>query len=110
MPASTMQKCPKYPLIPKTTFFNHWSRRGNPAAASIAAVEHEGELVAVIGKRGRSIQPEDANEYILGYTIGNDVTARDLQRRDGQWIRSKGFDTFCPIGPWIETEFESPMR
>ena len=69
-------------------------------------VEHEGELVAVIGKRGRWIQPEDANEYILGYTIGNDVTARDLQRRDGQWTRSKGFDTFCPIGPWIETEFD----
>ena len=69
-------------------------------------IEHEGELVAVIGKRGRWIQPEDANEYILGYTIGNDVTARDLQRRDGQWTRSKGFDTFCPIGPWIETEFD----
>ena len=44
--------------------------------------------------------------YILGYTISNDVTARDLQRRDGQWTRGKGFDTFCPLGPWIETEFD----
>jgi 2-keto-4-pentenoate hydratase/2-oxohepta-3-ene-1,7-dioic acid hydratase in catechol pathway len=70
-------------------------------------VEHEAELVAVIGKRGRWIQPEDAPGHVLGYTIGNDVTARDLQRRDEQWTRSKGFDTFCPIGPWIETEFDT---
>lgn len=69
-------------------------------------VEHEAELVAVIGRRGRWIAPEDAAGYVLGYTIGNDVTARDLQRRDGQWTRAKGFDTFCPIGPWIETEFD----
>jgi 2-keto-4-pentenoate hydratase/2-oxohepta-3-ene-1,7-dioic acid hydratase in catechol pathway len=69
-------------------------------------VEHEAELVVVIGKRGRWISPEDTMNYVLGYTIGNDVTARDLQRRDGQWTRSKGFDTFCPIGPWIETEFD----
>lgn len=68
-------------------------------------VEHEAELVAVIGRRGRWIDPEDAANYVLGYTIGNDVTARDLQRRDGQWTRAKGFDTFCPIGPWIETEY-----
>jgi 2-keto-4-pentenoate hydratase/2-oxohepta-3-ene-1,7-dioic acid hydratase in catechol pathway len=69
-------------------------------------VEHEAELVVVIGKRGRWIAPEDAMKHILGYTIGNDVTARDLQRRDGQWTRAKGFDTFCPIGPWIETDFD----
>jgi len=69
-------------------------------------VEHEAELVVVIGKRGRWIAPENALNYILGYTAGIDVTARDLQRRDGQWTRSKGFDTFCPIGPWIETEFD----
>jgi 2-keto-4-pentenoate hydratase/2-oxohepta-3-ene-1,7-dioic acid hydratase in catechol pathway len=69
-------------------------------------VEHEAELVVVIGKRGRWISPEKALDYVLGYTAGNDVTARDLQRRDGQWTRSKGFDTFCPIGPWIETEFD----
>jgi len=69
-------------------------------------VEHEAELVVVIGKRGRWIQTENALEYVAGYTIGNDVTARDLQRRDGQWTRSKGFDTFCSIGPWLETEFD----
>jgi 2-keto-4-pentenoate hydratase/2-oxohepta-3-ene-1,7-dioic acid hydratase in catechol pathway len=69
-------------------------------------VDHEAELVVVIGKRGRWIQPSEAFSYIYGYTIGNDVTARDLQRRDGQWTRSKGFDTFCPLGPWIETEFD----
>jgi 2-keto-4-pentenoate hydratase/2-oxohepta-3-ene-1,7-dioic acid hydratase in catechol pathway len=67
-------------------------------------VEHEAELVVVIGKRGRWIDPASAGHHILGYTIGNDVTARDLQRRDGQWTRGKGFDTFCPLGPWIETE------
>ncbi|MFZ6029136.1 MAG: fumarylacetoacetate hydrolase family protein [Chloroflexota bacterium] len=69
-------------------------------------VEHEGELVIVIGKRGRWIAAEDAFGYVLGYTIGNDVTARDLQRRDGQWTRAKSFDTFCPLGPWIETAFD----
>ncbi|HIE58279.1 MAG TPA: DUF2437 domain-containing protein [Anaerolineales bacterium] len=68
-------------------------------------VEHEAELTIVIGKQGRWIAPEDALSHVFGYTIANDVTARDLQRRDGQWTRAKGFDTFCPVGPWIETEF-----
>ncbi len=68
-------------------------------------IEHEGELAVVIGKKGRWIPAEFAKDHILGYSIANDVTARDLQRRDGQWTRGKGFDTFCPIGPWIETEF-----
>jgi 2-keto-4-pentenoate hydratase/2-oxohepta-3-ene-1,7-dioic acid hydratase in catechol pathway len=70
-------------------------------------VEHEAELVVVIGRRGQLITPEAVNKHIFGYTTGNDVTARDLQRSDGQWTRSKGFDTFCPLGPWIETEFDS---
>jgi 2-keto-4-pentenoate hydratase/2-oxohepta-3-ene-1,7-dioic acid hydratase in catechol pathway len=69
-------------------------------------VEHEAELVVVVGKRGRWIAPEDAQNYVFGYTVGNDVTARDLQRRDGQWTRAKGFDTFCCLGPWIETAFD----
>jgi len=69
-------------------------------------VEHEAELAAVIGKRGRWLTPENALEYVLGYTIANDVTARDLQRSDGQWTRGKGFDTFCPLGPWIDTGFD----
>jgi 2-keto-4-pentenoate hydratase/2-oxohepta-3-ene-1,7-dioic acid hydratase in catechol pathway len=69
-------------------------------------VEHEAELAVVIGKHGRWINPEDTQDYILGYTVGNDITARDLQRRDGQWTRSKAFDTFCPLGPWIDTSFD----
>jgi len=69
-------------------------------------VEHEGELAVVIGRTGRWIAAEDALDYVLGYTVANDVTARDLQRRDGQWTRGKGFDTFCPLGPWIETDLD----
>jgi 2-keto-4-pentenoate hydratase/2-oxohepta-3-ene-1,7-dioic acid hydratase in catechol pathway len=68
-------------------------------------VEHEAELVAVIGKRARNVTSEDARNYIFGYTVGNDVTARDLQKTDEQWTRAKGFDTFCPFGPWIDTDF-----
>jgi len=69
-------------------------------------VEHEAELAVVIGVRGRWIPTEEAMDYVFGYTIANDVTARDLQRRDGQWTRSKGFDTFCPLGPWIDTDLD----
>jgi 2-keto-4-pentenoate hydratase/2-oxohepta-3-ene-1,7-dioic acid hydratase in catechol pathway len=69
-------------------------------------VQHEAELAVVIGKRGRWIQPEAAMDHVFGYTIANDVTARDLQRKDIQWTRGKGFDTFCPLGPWIETDFD----
>jgi 2-keto-4-pentenoate hydratase/2-oxohepta-3-ene-1,7-dioic acid hydratase in catechol pathway len=71
-----------------------------------AQVEHEAELVAVVGKRGRHITTEEAKNYIFGYTVGNDVTARDLQKTDGQWTRAKGFDTFCAFGPWIDTDFD----
>ncbi|MFC1996921.1 fumarylacetoacetate hydrolase family protein [Chloroflexota bacterium] len=71
-----------------------------------ARVEHEAELAVVIGKSGRWITPDEALSHVFGYTVANDVTARDLQRSDGQWTRAKGFDTFCPIGPWIETEFD----
>lgn len=69
-------------------------------------VQHEAELAVVIGKRGRWIQPETAMNHVFGYTIANDVTARDLQHNDMQWTRGKGFDTFCPLGPWIETDFD----
>jgi len=66
-------------------------------------VEHEAELTVVIGRRCRNVTPEEAWAYVLGVTCGNDVTARDLQRADGQWTRGKGFDTFCPLGPWLVT-------
>ncbi len=64
-------------------------------------VSYEGELGVVIGKRARRVKADQAAEYIYGYTCVNDVTARDLQKKDGQWSRAKGFDTFCPVGPWI---------
>src|SRR5215467_1619716 len=66
-------------------------------------VDFEGELAVVIGRPGTHVPPERAVDVIFGYTCANDVTARDLQARDGQWTRAKGFDTFCPLGPWIET-------
>ncbi|MFJ4252795.1 fumarylacetoacetate hydrolase family protein [Microbacterium sp. NPDC090003] len=68
--------------------------------------EYEGELAVVIGKVAKNVAAADALDYVLGYTIGNDVTARDLQRKDGQWARAKGFDTFCPLGPTINTDFD----
>ncbi len=73
-------------------------------------VDHEAELAVVIGKRCRYVNPQDAWNVVLGYTCANDVTARDLQDRDGQWARAKGFDTFCPVGPWIDTRFEPSRR
>ncbi len=75
---------------------SHMSRR----------VDFEGELAVVISKSAKDVKAEAAGEYILGYTCFNDVTARDLQGRDVQYIRAKGFDTFAPIGPWIETELD----
>jgi 2-keto-4-pentenoate hydratase/2-oxohepta-3-ene-1,7-dioic acid hydratase in catechol pathway len=98
---------PQVPLIflkPPSSILNP----GDPIIlpAQSKQIEHEAELVVVIGKRGRNIIAENAKDYIYGYTIGNDVTARDLQRSDGQWTRGKGFDTFCPFGPWIDTEFD----
>jgi 2-keto-4-pentenoate hydratase/2-oxohepta-3-ene-1,7-dioic acid hydratase in catechol pathway len=98
---------PKVPLI----FLKPPSSVINPGDTIILPpqsqqVEHEGELVAVIGKRGRNITTEQARHHILGYTIGNDITARDLQKSDGQWTRAKGFDTFCPFGPWVDTDFD----
>lgn len=74
--------------------------------AGVGRVDHEGELAIVIGSLAKNVTREDFASVILGYTIANDVTARDLQARDGQWTRSKGFDTFCPLGPAIETEID----
>ena len=66
-------------------------------------VDYEGELAVVIGRVSRNVPRDGVADIIFGYTCANDVTARDLQQRDGQWARAKGFDTFCPLGPWIET-------
>ncbi|MDD2213943.1 MAG: fumarylacetoacetate hydrolase family protein [Oscillospiraceae bacterium] len=69
-------------------------------------VDYEGELVTVIGRRACRVSPAEAQACIWGYTCGNDVTARDLQPQDGQWTRAKGFDTFAPLGPWVETALD----
>ena len=73
-------------------------------------VHHEAELAVVISRPARNIKAEDASRYIFGYTAANDVTARDLQAKDAQWTRAKGFDTFCPLGPAIETELDPLER
>ena len=98
---------PKVPLIfmkPPSSIISNGETIFLPPQS--VQVEHEAELVIVIGKRGRHVTAENARKIILGYTVGNDVTARDLQKSDGQWTRAKGFDTFCPFGPWIDTEFD----
>ena len=69
-------------------------------------VSYEAELALVVGRVTKDVSPERALDHILGYTVANDVTARDAQRTDGQWARAKGFDTSCPLGPWIETELD----
>jgi 2-keto-4-pentenoate hydratase/2-oxohepta-3-ene-1,7-dioic acid hydratase in catechol pathway len=69
-------------------------------------VDYEAELAVVVGRRARNVPRQAASDFVLGYTCGNDVTARDLQQRDGQWTRSKSFDTFCPLGPWIVPDLD----
>lgn len=69
-------------------------------------VEVEVELAVVIGKQAKNISKSEVKSHIFGYTIGNDITARDIQFSELQWARAKGFDTFCPLGPWIETDFD----
>jgi len=73
-----------------------------------AQVDYEAELAVVIGNTCSHVDEDEAAGHVLGYTCANDVTARDLQKSDGQWTRSKSFDTFCPLGPWIETEAPAP--
>ena len=93
---------PKEPLLflkPPTAITAHEKPIYYPQAT--AQVDYEGELAIVIGERIRYCPPEQARGKLWGYTIANDVTARDLQRKDGQWTRAKGFDSFCPLGPWI---------
>jgi len=98
-------RIPEEPLIfikPSTSVIGSEADIVYPLASQ--RVDYEGELGVVIGRRTRYVPPQDTHEYILGFTCVNDVTARDIQARDKQWTRAKGFDTFCPIGPCIETE------
>ncbi|MDO4784258.1 MAG: fumarylacetoacetate hydrolase family protein [Propionibacteriaceae bacterium] len=95
---------PEAPLLffkPNTTVIGPGDAIVCPEATS--DLHFEGELAVVIGRIARQVPPERVGEVIFGYTIANDVTARDLQQAEGQWTRAKGWDTFCPIGPWINT-------
>ena len=96
------QAVPKHPecfLKPPSCLIAHGQDIVFPAGTS--RVDHEGELVVVIGKQARNVSPDKAPEYVLGVTCGNDVSARDWQKNDVQWWRAKGCDTFGPCGPWI---------
>jgi len=96
---------PEKPLIflkPPSAIIGPGDRIVHPPESE--RVDYEAELGVVIGKSGRHIPVEAAVEHIFGFTCVNDVTARDLQKKDGQWSRAKGFDTFCPVGPWIVDE------
>ncbi len=95
---------PLFFLKPSTAVIGHGDEIVMPAMSQ--RVDYEGELAVVIGSRAKDVPVEEAFEYVLGYTCMDDVTARDLQKKDGLFCRAKGFDTFAPIGPWIETEVD----
>lgn len=102
---------PAEPLIflkPNSTLLDPGDAVVYPALSQ--RVDHEAEIALVIGKRARFVSEEDAPGYVFGYTVANDVTARDLQKGDGQWTRGKGFDTFCPVGPWVDSSFDPANR
>ncbi|MGO0574973.1 fumarylacetoacetate hydrolase family protein [Ornithinimicrobium panacihumi] len=92
-------------LIPNTSVCGPGDPVVIPAALT-QEVSYEAELAVVIGRMCKDVAAEDAQSVIFGYTVANDVTARDLQRGDGQWARAKGMDTFTPLGPWIETDLD----
>ncbi len=92
-------------LIPNTAVVGPDDPVVMPAATG--EVHYEGELAVVIGRICKDVPVERVKDVVFGYTCANDVTARDLQRSDGQWARAKGFDTFCPLGPWIETDLDT---
>jgi 2-keto-4-pentenoate hydratase/2-oxohepta-3-ene-1,7-dioic acid hydratase in catechol pathway len=96
---------PERPLIflkPSTSVIASGDSIASPPSSE--RVDFEGELAVVISRLCRDVPAERAMDAVLGYTCANDVTARDQQKTDGQWSRAKGYDTFCPLGPWIETE------
>lgn len=98
---------PEEPLLflkPNTSVIGPGDAIVRPAISE--QTDFEGELAVVIGRIAKNVSADDALDHVLGYTIANDVTARDLQRKDGQWTRAKGFDTFCPLGPTINTDFD----
>ncbi|MBW1973009.1 MAG: fumarylacetoacetate hydrolase family protein [Deltaproteobacteria bacterium] len=101
------ENLPESPILfikPSTAVIGHKQKILYPNMSN--RVDYEGELAIIIGKEAKQVPKEHADNFILGYTCFNDVTARDLQRKDGQWTRAKGFDTFAPVGPWIETDLD----
>ena len=102
MGAAQLPQEPVLFLKPSTSVTGPGDRIAYPVKLT-DRVDYEGELAVIIGRLGRDVPKERAEDVIFGYTCANDVTARDLQLRDGQWTRAKGFDTFCPLGPWMET-------
>ena len=103
--SQSADKAPEYPLIflkPPSSIIGPEDRIIHPSQSE--RVDYEAELGVVIGKTARNVTKEKAEDYIFGFTCVNDVTARDLQKKGGQWSRAKGFDTFCPVGPWLVTE------
>lgn len=102
--SQSADKAPDYPLIflkPPSAVIGPQENIIHPSQSE--RVDYEAELGVVIGRTAHKVTQADAENYIFGYTCVNDVTARDLQKKDGQWSRAKGFDTFCPVGPWIVT-------
>jgi 2-keto-4-pentenoate hydratase/2-oxohepta-3-ene-1,7-dioic acid hydratase in catechol pathway len=100
---------PAEPLIflkPSTSIIGPYETIAYPTELS-SRVDYEGELAVIIGRLCREVTVERAPEVIFGYTCANDVTARDLQKSDPQWTRGKGFDTFCPLGPWVTTDLDT---
>lgn len=100
-------KIPENPILflkPPTTLIGHNTVIRYPRG--VKQVDYEGELALVIKKKAKNVPEKNAQNYILGYTCLNDVTARDVQQSDIQWTRAKSYDTFCPLGPWIETSLE----
>jgi len=98
---------PDRPLIflkPSTAVIASGDEIASPPSSE--RVDYEGELAVVISRLCRDVPEERAMDAVLGYTCANDVTARDQQKTDGQWSRAKGYDTFCPLGPWIETDLD----
>jgi 2-keto-4-pentenoate hydratase/2-oxohepta-3-ene-1,7-dioic acid hydratase in catechol pathway len=95
-------------IKPPTSLITHGEAIVWPAASQ--RVDYEAELAVVIGKKCKAVTPEEAPNYIFGYTALNDVTARDIQKADGQWTRAKSFDTFCPVGPYIDTAYNPAGR
>ncbi|MHB8232983.1 MAG: fumarylacetoacetate hydrolase family protein [bacterium] len=109
--AEMQKKLPEEPLLfikPASSVIPHLGTIVRPAVSK--RVDYESELAIVIGKTAKNIKKKGAADYIFGYTCLNDVTARDLQAKDIQYTRAKGFDTFAPLGPCIETEIENPAN